>query len=163
MKKIIVKNKQGIMTHGTETNTPNDWISYCLNHKYFGEDERIVDDIDGSYDPDDVIEKYSVTIKEPVIAYEMKPDENGVMVEVPFELEPGIYENKVKLKAQYTIEILDISYEHELNQVINNRKSEYPTMEEFLNAYFDGGEIAVQELQNKRLEVKAKYPKPIKE
>lgn len=65
------------------------------------------------------------------------------------------------IPAEYTVEIVDITAEHELNQCIANRKSEYPTMEEFLNAYFDGGEVAVQELQAKRVLIKQKYPKPI--
>lgn len=65
-----------------------------------------------------------------------------------------------KLPAEYTIEITDITHDHALQVCINNRVLEYPTAEEFLNAYFDGGEIAVQELQNKRLQIKAKYPKP---
>jgi hypothetical protein len=33
-------------------------------------------------------------------------------------------------------------------------------MEEFMNAYFDGGEAALTALQAKRLLVKQKYPKP---
>lgn len=145
------------------------WLEYIseneLNYSALGHGlpERIVEDVEGTYDPDDVIEKYVETVKAPVIAYEMKPDESGNMVEVPFELKPGIYHKTVKLKAEYTIEIEDISYEHELNQCMVKRKSEYPTMEEFLNAYFDGGEVAVQALQAKRLEVKQKYPKPVKE
>lgn len=66
----------------------------------------------------------------------------------------------VMLPAEYTVEITDITQEHALKECIANRKAEYPTMEEFLNAYFDGGEVAVQELQAKRIAVKAKYPKP---
>lgn len=156
--------KYSVIKNGVVTNS---WLSTFGNETYyeksFGLPERIVEDIEGSYDPADVIEKYTETVKAPVIAYEMKPDESGNMVEVPFELEPGIYHKTVKLKAEYTIDIEDISYEHELNQCMSNRKASYPTMEEFLNAYFDGGEVAVQALQAKRLEVKQKYPKPVKE
>lgn len=66
----------------------------------------------------------------------------------------------VMLPAEYTVEITDITTEHELQECINNRKSEYPTPEEFMNAFFDGGDEAVQALQAKRLEIKNKYPKP---
>jgi hypothetical protein len=66
----------------------------------------------------------------------------------------------VILPAEYTVEIEDISAEHALNQVISNRRAEYPSAEDFLNAYFDGGDEAVAELQAKRLAIKAKYPKP---
>ena len=66
----------------------------------------------------------------------------------------------VMLPAEYTVEIIDITQEHALQECIKNRKSEYPTPEEFMNAFFDGGDEAVQALQAKRLEIKAKYPKP---
>lgn len=64
------------------------------------------------------------------------------------------------LPAEYTVEITDISAEYALEECISKRKSEYPSAEEFLNAFFDGGEQALAELQAKRLAVKAKYPKP---
>jgi hypothetical protein len=66
-----------------------------------------------------------------------------------------------KLPAEYTIEIQDVTYEHNLKDCIIKRMSEYPSAEDFLNAYFDGGEEALNQLKSKRLEVKAKYPKPI--
>jgi hypothetical protein len=64
------------------------------------------------------------------------------------------------LPAEYTIEIVDITTEHALRECIANRKMEYPTPEEFMNAFFDGGDEAISELQAKRLAIKAKYPKP---
>jgi len=64
------------------------------------------------------------------------------------------------IPAEYTIQIIDISAEAALQKCFDARKSEYPTAEEFLNAFFDGGEQALAELQAKRLAVKAKYPKP---
>jgi hypothetical protein len=103
MKKVIVKNLDGIQTHGAEMEDPTAWIAECEASLSFG-----------------------------------LPDE-------------------------YSIEIIDTSYDFELQDCIKNRKSEYPTMEEFMNAYFDGGEMAVHDLQQKRLAIKAKYPKPIKE
>lgn len=47
-----------------------------------------------------------------------------------------------------------------LELAIINRRREYPTPEEFMNAFFDGGQTALDALQAKRLEVKQKYPKP---
>jgi len=64
------------------------------------------------------------------------------------------------LPAEYTVEITDISAEYALEECISKRKSEYPTPADFMNAYFDGGQAALAELQTKRLAVKAKYPKP---
>lgn len=60
----------------------------------------------------------------------------------------------------YTVEIEDISHEHELREVITKRVAEYPSAADFLNAFFDGG---LEELREKRLAIKAKYPKPIQE
>jgi hypothetical protein len=62
--------------------------------------------------------------------------------------------------GEYTIEIIDITAEHALQECISKRVAEYPTPAEFMNAYFDGGEAAVAALQVQRLAVKAKYPKP---
>jgi hypothetical protein len=64
------------------------------------------------------------------------------------------------LSNEYTVEITDISSEYALAEVIKNRVSEYPTPADFMNAFFDGGDAAVADLQAKRLAVKAKYPKP---
>ena len=66
----------------------------------------------------------------------------------------------VILPAEYTIEIEDITAQYELEQVIASRKAEYPSPEEFMNAYFDGSDEALAALQAKRLQIKAKYPKP---
>lgn len=66
----------------------------------------------------------------------------------------------VMLPAEYTVEITDITAEHELSEVISKRVSEYPTPAEFMNAFFDGGETALADLQAKRLAIKQKYPKP---
>lgn len=62
--------------------------------------------------------------------------------------------------ALLTFEIEDITAEVALNKVLNARRAEYPSAEEFLNAFFDGGDSALEELRQKRLAVKAKYPKP---
>jgi hypothetical protein len=63
--------------------------------------------------------------------------------------------------ADYTIEIHDVTFDHELDLCVKSRVAEYPDLGDFLNAFFDGGEPALAELQAKRLAVKAKYPKPI--
>lgn len=62
-----------------------------------------------------------------------------------------------------TIEIIDITYEHALEQCIAARKAAYPSPEEFLHAFFDGGQDALNALQEKRLAVKAAHPKPVRE
>ena len=154
MKRITVKNKNNVVTHSIELENHIDWVTEAESKKHFGIPERIVDDIDGTYDPDDVIENIDELVSP---AVEEVVDENGV---VTIPASPAVFKKMVKLKAEYTIEIIDITAEHDLQECIKNRKSEYPTMEEFLNAYFDGGEVAVQALQQKRLLIKQKYKKP---
>ena len=63
----------------------------------------------------------------------------------------------------YVVEIidLDVDYDYQLAKCIEQRKAEYPTSEDFLNAYFDD-QSKLADLQSKRLEIKAKYPKPVK-
>lgn len=73
---------------------------------------------------------------------------------------PAVTHKEVKLRAEYTIEIIDISAEAALAECLAKRKAEYPTAEEFLNVFFDGGESGLASLHAKRLEIKAKYPKP---
>lgn len=76
------------------------------------------------------------------------------------ELDAEGKETGIVLPADYMIEIVDVSAEHALAQCIASRKAEYPSPEEFMNAFFDGGDSAIEALKAKRLEIKAKYPKP---
>ena len=86
-------------------------------------------------------------------------DDADVLEERTDELD-GVSQKMVKLRAEYTISIEDITAEHELQQVIAARKAEYPSPEEFMNAFFDGGEEAIEQLRLKRLEIKSRHPKP---
>jgi hypothetical protein len=63
-------------------------------------------------------------------------------------------------EGSYTVEVTDISAEVALADCIASRKTEYPSAEEFLNAFFDGGDAALEALKAQRLAIKAKYPKP---
>lgn len=74
--------------------------------------------------------------------------------------EPAEMQEWVKLRAEYTVEIDDITAQHALAEVLAKRKLEYPSPEDLMDAFFDGGDAAVQALRQKRLEIKAKYPKP---
>lgn len=115
---------------------PSQWLADGIAGNWWGKPERWVlhkdESMSESYDEADVLEE---KIEE--------HDARSVKM--------------VKLKAEYTIEIEDISKEHELREVIQKRIAEYPSAADFLNAFFDGG---LEELREKRLAVKAKYPKP---
>jgi hypothetical protein len=65
--------------------------------------------------------------------------------------------------GSYSVEVVDISHEHALEECIAARKAAYPTPEEFMNAFFDGGEQAIEIMRQVRLTIKAAHPKPVKE
>lgn len=136
MKKIIIKNLAGVQTHGAEIENFAEWIQHCESISAWGKPERWVlhkdESMSEAYDEADVLE-------------EKIEEHDGRQVKL------------VKLKAEYTVEIEDISQEHALREVIAKRVAEYPSPADFLNAYFDGG---LDILREKRLEIKAKYPKP---
>lgn len=115
---------------------PSQWLADGIAENWWGKPERWAlhkdESMSESYDEADVLEEKT-------------------------EVDEMRSVKMVKLKAEYTIEIEDISKEHELREVIAKRVAEYPSAAEFLNAYFDGG---LDLLREKRLAVKAKYPKP---
>ncbi len=147
MKKVTIKNLVGEITHGATMEEPASWIAACVSSNAWGLPERWVlhkDEVGAiPYDESHVLA--SETRTAPVAA------EGG----------PEVSTVWVKLKATYTVEIEDITAEHTLSQVLASRKGEYPSPEEFMNAYFDGGQAALDALQAARLAVKTKYPKPI--
>lgn len=87
-------------------------------------------------------------------------DDADVLEEETVESTVEAPKKMVKLKAEYVVEIEDITAQHALAEVIAKRVAEYPSAEEFLNAFFDGGQSALDALQAARLAIKAKYPKP---
>ncbi len=138
MKKIIIKNKVGEIGWGAQMEDPTAWIAECVAVNAWGKPERWVlhkdEPMAEAYDDADVLEE-------------------------KVEQVDGVDVKQVKLKAEYTVSIEDITEEYNLQQVIAKRKAEYPSAEEFMNAFFDGGDEALAALQAKRLEIKAKYPK----
>lgn len=141
MKKIKITHKHNPI--GWEERLPGSdaqaWVDQMIQAQAFGKPERWVlhkdEPMAEAYDDADVLEE--------------KVEQDPL----------GVERKYVKLKAEYTIEMEDITEEHNLQQVIEKRKAEYPSAEEFMNAFFDGGDEAIAALQAKRLEIKAKYPK----
>lgn len=185
MKKVIIKNLDGIQTHGAQMEDPTQWIAGGVAGNWWGKPERWVLHKDKpmaeAYDDADVLEEMieeiqpaveaAMVLEKPAVeAKDAVLDEDGNILEEAVEAKEAVYrevspaipavtQKKVKLKAEYTIEIEDITEEHNLQQVIAKRKAEYPSAEEFMNAFFDGGDEAIAALQAKRLEIKQKYPK----
>lgn len=158
MKRVTIKNLEGVQTHFAEIEDYSAWIASCEAAGAWGFPERIVlhkdEPMAEPYDDADVLEEI---IEEVSPAVEAVLDEQGVEVSPAVE---AVTVKKVKLKAEYTIEIEDITAQHALEKCIADRKAEYPSPEDFLNAFFDGGDVALEELRAARLAIKAKYPKP---
>jgi hypothetical protein len=140
MKKITVTKKDGTLAALFQADSISEQEALNSIHHFWGKPERWVlhkDELMAeAYDDADVLEE------------EMRDTLDGVA------------QKWVKLKSEYTVEIEDITAQHALAEVIAKRVAEYPSAEEFLNAFFDGGQAALDALQAARLAVKAKYPKP---
>ena len=77
----------------------------------------------------------------------------------------GVERKMVKLKAEYTIEIIDLDQDTEylLQQCHAKRQAEYPSLGEFADAFVkmqNGDASQMEAYVAACLAVKAKYPKP---
>ena len=153
MKRVIVRNLAGVQTHGAEFVNPQPWIDDCVKNNLWGKPERW-QPTSLAHDPADVI---ASELREVQPAMAAVIDANGNEVE---PAKAAVFEQFVKLRAEYTVEIQDITAEVALAEVIRKRKADYPTAEDFMDAWFDGGQAGLNALRDKRNTIKAKYPKP---
>jgi hypothetical protein len=107
MKKVIIKNLTGIQTHGAEMEDPTAWIAECVASNAWGKPERWVlhkdEPMAEAYDEADVLEE---EMRGLTPAVEAVLDEQGVEVS---RAVPAVMQKWVKLKAEYTVEIEDIT------------------------------------------------------
>jgi hypothetical protein len=160
MKKVIIKNPLGVQTHRAEMEEPAAWIAECVAVNAWGKPERSVlhkDELMAEeYDDADVLEE---EMRELTPAIDAVLDEQGVEVSPAV---PAVMQKYVKLKAEYTVEITDLDQDSSwlLEQCHAKRKAEYPSVEELWHAFMDEGQQGLDRLQQVRLAIKAKYPKP---
>lgn len=130
MKKVIIKNKQGIIGWGAEMLDPTEWIASNIANDVWGKPERWVlhkdEPMAEAYDEADVLEERIVEdmpAVDPVMISEAIPgspavmDEAGNIVQAEIPETPAVYSEaiparthkEVKLRAEYTVEIEDIS------------------------------------------------------
>ena len=124
MKKIIIKNLAGVQTHGAEMLDPTSWIAECVESNAWGKPERWVPHKNegGNYDDADVLEE---RLAEIVPAVPFQPEipavyEGAVLISdaIPAVPEvPAVMQKQVKLRAEYTIEITDISQQLEQERI----------------------------------------------
>lgn len=145
MKKVIIKNKFGLERSGAKMLDPSEWIASCIAKNKWGLAERWVlhkdEPMAEAYDDADVLEE------------EMRDTIDGVARKF------------VKLKAEYSIEIIDLDQDPEylLQQCHAKRQAEYPSLGEFADAFVkmqNGDSSQMEAYVAACMAVKAKYPKP---
>lgn len=107
MKKVIIKNKQGIIGWGAEMLDPTEWVASNIANDVWGKPERWAlhkdEPMAEAYDEADVLEE---RIVEDMPAQDAVMDDAGVIVQ---EAIPARTHKEAKLRAEYTVEIEDIS------------------------------------------------------
>jgi hypothetical protein len=146
MKKVIIKNPLGVQTHRAEMEEPAAWIAECVASCAWGKPERWVLHKDEAA----LIESY---------------DEADVLEEEMRDTLDGVAQKWVKLKAEYTVEMVDLDQDPSwlLEQCHERRKAEYPAIGDFADAFvkLQGGDpLPMEQYVAACVAVKAKYPKP---
>ena len=123
---------------------PTAWIAECVAGNYWGKPERWV-----LHKDEPMAEAY---------------DEADVLEEEMRDLD-GVSQKWVKLKAEYTVSIIDLSQDPEwlLQECHRKRLQEYPSLGEFADAYVklhQGDSSQMDAYVLKCIEVKIKHPKP---
>lgn len=173
MKKVIVKNKHNHVYIDIPSNL-EEYIEFNKSINTWGLPERWILNKEliengnpnepehwmwhsGYYEESEILK--TEERKTPYLSYEV--NEQGHTVEVQKERT----EIWILLKADYTIEIIDLEKDYDwlLSECHKKRKAEYPPYEDYLDAVVKGDEQQKQEYIDKCLEIKNKYPKPIKE
>ena len=107
MKKIKVTSLKTLEVWGGQIEDPTAWISECVAVNAWGKPERWVvhkdEPMAEAYDDADVLEE---EMREISPAVDAVLDEQGVEVSPAV---PAVMQKWVKLKAQYTVEVTDIS------------------------------------------------------
>jgi hypothetical protein len=146
MKKVTIKNKLGVAGWGAEMADPTEWIAECVASDAWGKPERWVLHKDEAAS----VEAY---------------DEADVLEEEMRDTLDGVAQKWVKLKAEYTVSIIDLSQDPEwlLQECHRKRLQEYPSLGEFADAYVklhQGDSSQMDAYVLKCIEVKIKHPKP---
>lgn len=107
MKKVIIKNKHGVIGWGAEMHDPTEWVASNIANDVWGKPERWVlhkdEPMAEGYDEADVLEE---RIVEDMPAQDAVMDDAGAIVQ---EAIPARTHKEVKLRAEYSVEIEDIS------------------------------------------------------
>ena len=142
MKRVKIIQKNGQPTF-SEKEDPTQWIADCVASNAWGLPDRWLSDSPMS----------PLSNEEKAKATDTRVVDNGLGEEVTEYFFP----------AEYTIEIEDLNEnpQYLLEKCYENRRKEYPPIEDYLDAVVKNDEAQKMEYINKCLAVKAKYPKPV--
>lgn len=136
MKKVTIKNLAGIQTHGAEIEDPTAWIAECVANNWWGKPERFVlhkdEPMAEAYDDADVLEE------------KVEQDSFGVDVKM------------VKLKAEYTIEIEDITAQVEQERVNQEALAYLASTDWYIIREMDQGTPCPAEIKAERASARAR-------
>ena len=124
MKKVIIKNLAGQQTHGAELLDPTAWIAEGVANNWWGKPERWVPHKDegGEYDEADVLDERIIELSpgSPLIPEQPAVYEGGSLVSEAVPMIPevqAITQKQVKLRAEYSVQIEDISQQLEQERI----------------------------------------------
>jgi hypothetical protein len=149
MKKIIIKNLAGIQTHGAEMLDPQAWIAEGVAGNWWGKPERVVPK-SADYDEADVLEEFDHVVNP---AIDEVVNESGEVVQ---EAIPAVTVKMVKLKAEYTIEIIDITEEVEQQKVNEESLNYLASTDWYVIREVDAGIPCPEDIKQKRAEARSK-------
>lgn len=149
MKKVIVRNLDGVQTHGAEMEDPSAWIADCVANNYWGKSERWILASE-SYDSADVIER---EMRELQPAIPAQVDEQGNELSPAVE---AVTEEWVRLRAEYTIEIEDISAQVEQERVNREAQEYLDSTDWMIIRELDAGIPCPAEVRQARAEARAR-------
>lgn len=137
----------------------NSWLSTFADETYwepcFGLPERWVAK-DSEHDEADVLEEREVELSPAIPAQDELLDSYGNELQPAVEAVPAVTRKEVKLRAQYTIEIIDITEEVE-QQKINQEALAYLAETDWMVIrQMDDGTPMPQDIKAKRAEARAK-------
>ena len=160
MKKIIIKNNYN-QEFGAILENPTDWINKEISNNSWGKSERWVQ-------AKELMENGNPEEPEHWMWHSEHYEDSDVLkTEERISENTGESTSWVLLKADYTIEIIDLDQDYEwlLSECHRKRKEEYPPITELGDSLYwkENGDPSKYENYIKKCdEVKKKYPLPIK-
>jgi hypothetical protein len=154
MKKVIIKNKEGQQTHGAEMLDPQAWIVDGVAGNWWGKPERWVlhkdEPMAEGYDEADVLEE---RIVEDYPAIDAVMDDAGAIVQ---EAIPARTHREVKLRAEYTVEVVDITEAVALEKLSTEALRYLESTDWYIIRELDAGVPCPVEVKQARAEARSK-------